>query len=769
MARKLHLEPYEGPAGGWGSIKSVARHMAKQGVMPGATAELMVQNKPDGFMCVSCAWAKPRPTHAAEFCENGAKATFAEITKKRATPDFFAKHTASELREWSDHDLEEVGRLTHPMRFNHDLDRYEPVEWDEAISDIGRELRAIGARDPRRAVFYTSGRASLEASYMYQLFARMFGHNNLPDSSNMCHESTSVALPESIGVPVGTVRLEDFDEVDLILFFGQNVGSNSPRMLHQLKDAVERGTTIITFNPLRERGLERFVDPQNPAQMLSTDQTQISNLYYQVRAGGDIAAITGICKALFTLDRESRDGAGWGVFDTEFIAEHTDGFAGLEAFVAAQEWGELERESGLTRTDMEMVAKIYAKSRNVIGIYGMGLTQHKLGVETVQMLVNLLLLRGNIGRPGAGICPVRGHSNVQGQRTVGISEKPELVPLDRLAEQFDFEPPREKGHDTVETCEGIIKGEVDAFIGLGGNFLRAVPDRGPMETHWPHMRLTVQIATKLNRSHLFNGQTAYLLPCLGRIEIDRQASGEQMVSMEDSTGVFHSSHGKREPASEHLRSEPWIVANMAKATLGPRNNGPDWDGWVSNYDLVRDAIAQTWPDMFGGFNTRIREKGGFGKPIPARERKWNTETGKANFITPSALNASFDTGEDDGVLRLVTLRSNDQFNTTVYGYRDRFRGIYGSRMVVLLNEADMERFDLDKGQEIALVAKADDGVHRRLDGLTVVPYDIPRGCVGAYYPEANVLVPLYQRAERSHVPAAKSVPVTIVPMRENTA
>ena len=761
MARKEKIKPYHGPAGGWGSMKSVARHMVKQRVLPEAIPELIQQNKPDGFMCVSCAWAKPEPSHAAEFCENGAKATFAEITARRTMPDFFATHTLTELRGWTDHDLEDRGRLTHPLRYDPPTDRYVGVSWDEAMAEIGRELAAIRTEDPHRTVFYMSGRAALETAYMYQLLARIYGNNNLPDSSNMCHETTSVALPESIGVPVGTVRLEDFETVSTILFFGQNVGSNSPRMLHQLKDAVERGATIVTFNPLRERGLERFVDPQNPMQMLTPDETRISTLYHQVRAGGDIAAITGICKALFALDDLARARNETRILDIAFIDQHTAGLDAFETFVRKQSWADIERESGIARQDLEIVAAIYAKADNVIGIYGMGLTQHKLGIDTVQMLVNLLLLRGNIGRPGTGICPVRGHSNVQGQRTVGIAEKPDLVPLDRLAELYRFEPPREEGLNTVAACQAIVEGKVDAFIGLGGNFLRAVPDRDVMEAHWPNMRLTVQIATKLNRSHLFCGRAAYLLPCLGRIEIDRQASGEQLVTMEDSTAVFHKSRGMKQPAGPHLRSEPWIVAEMAKASLGGEAS-VDWDGWVADYGRIRQAMEATWPDMFARFNERIHEPGGFPRPIPARERIWNTDNGKANFKVPQALHSSFDKGDDSSVLRLITLRSNDQFNTTVYGYRDRFRGIEGTRMVVLMNEKDMRRFGLEEGNIIGMASVADDGIERQMHGFKIVSYDIPAGCVGAYYPEANALIPLYQHAERSQVPAAKSVPVRLL-------
>lgn len=748
---------YHGPAGGWGSVRSLLRKSTDEHAVGAAVQELPRQNKPGGFVCVSCAWAKPVPPHTAEFCENGAKATFAELTGRRVDRAFFEKHSVAELLGWADYDLEHQGRLTEPMRYDAASDHYVPVSWDEAFAAIGEGLRGL---DPKSVIFYASGRASLETSYMYQLLARLYGCNNLPDSSNMCHESTSVALPESIGVPIGTVRLEDFDETDGIFFFGQNVGVNSPRMLHQLQDASERGVPIVTFNPLRERGLEEFVNPQNPIQMLTNRPTRISSQYHQVRAGGDIAALMGMCKAVIAADDEAIAAGRQRVLDTAFIAEHTYGFDAFDAAVRAADWAELERESGLARRAMEEAAAVYIGCEKVIGVYGMGLTQHRLGVDNVQMFVNLLLLRGHIGRPGAGICPVRGHSNVQGQRTVGISEKPELVPLDKMAEQFGFEPPRETGLNTVEACEGILAGTVRGFFGLGGNFVRAIPEREMMEAAWRGLELTVQIATKLNRSHLVVGKAAYLLPCLGRIERDEQATGAQTVTTEDSTGVMHASFGQRQPASPQLLSEPAIVAGIAKATLAT-NPRVDWDAWVGNYALVRDAIAESYPSIFHDFNARIAEPGGFPRPNTARERKWTTKTGKANFMLPSALCASFDTSGDPDVLRLITLRSNDQFNTTIYGYRDRFRGIIGTRMVVLMNRADMKRFGLKEDQQVALATAADDGRTREMSGFAVRAYDIPHGCIGAYYPECNALIPLSHHAQGSKVPAAKSVPVRI--------
>jgi molybdopterin-dependent oxidoreductase alpha subunit len=766
--RSWSFKPYDWPAGGWGSARSVTKSVLRERVVASGPPALMRQNKPDGFACVSCAWAKPGEPHLFEFCENGAKATTWEITTRRVEDEFFATHTLRELETWPDHDLEELGRLSKPMRWDATTDRYVPVEWDEAFAAIGRELRELQALDPKSAVFYSSGRASLEASYMYALFARLYGNNNLPDSSNMCHESTSVALPESIGVPVGTVTLEDFAETDCIFFFGQNVGSNSPRMLHDLQDASRRGVPIVTFNPLRERGLIEFINPQAPGEMLTGSATPISSQYHQVKSGGDKAALIALAKILIEADDEASRSGGKPVLDHAFIEQHTHGFGEFAAAARKADWTELEQHSGLTRGAFEAAAGVYAKAEKVIGIYGMGLTQHRHGVETVQLFVNLLLLRGNIGKPGAGICPVRGHSNVQGQRTVGISEKPELVPLDRLQEQFGFEPPREKGLNTVEACEGILKGDVRAFIGLGGNFVRAIPERGLMEPAWRKLRLTVQVATKLNRSHLIHGEVMYLLPCLGRTELDEQASGPQAVTVEDSTSCIHGSLGLQPPASSHLLSEIAIVARLAKATLPP-NPKIDWDAWTADYGLVRDAIAESYPKDFYDFNGRMWQPGGFHRNLPARHREWKTKTGKANFVTPTGLDADPDTPwGDPQVLRLITLRSNDQFNTTIYGYNDRFRGVHGTRMVVLMHRNDIDRLRLREGDTVKLVTAADDGVERELRGLTIIAYDIPQGCIGGYYPECNVLVPLWHHAERAKVPAAKAVPVRVFADAGNT-
>ncbi len=757
---KISKNPsYPFASGGWGSLKSVTTILAQEKVALKDSTILLKQNKPDGFMCVSCSWAKPADPHTFEFCESGAKATAWDTTAKRMTPEFFELNTVTSLLNWHDHDLEEAGRLTAPMKYDAATDRYIEVGWEEAFREIGRELRAL---DPESVVFYASGRASLETSYMYQLFVRMYGCNNLPDSSNMCHESTSVGLKEAIGVGVGTITLEDFEKTDLMFFFGQNVGTNSPRMLHQLQDARKRGVPIITFNPLREPGLVSFANPQSPVQMLTPAETQISTQYHQVKTGGDTAAILGMCKAVIEADDHAKAQGLPRVIDVAFVDEHTSGFEEFAACARATEWSEIERVSGLTRAALLDAAGEYMRANAVMAHYGMGLTQHRLGVQNVRMLVNLLLLRGNIGKPGAGPSPVRGHSNVQGQRTVGITEKPELAPLDQLAKQFSFEPPRKKGLNTVEAFEAMVKGTVKAVVNLGGNLVRSVPDRLQTEPAWARLRLTVNVATKLNRSHLVHGEVSYVLPCLSRIEIHRTPLGDQAVSMEDSTGCMHGSKGAAEPASEKARAEPYIVAGIAKATLGERST-VDWDAWRDDYSLVRGEIATTYPDIFHDFDERMWQPGGFHRPIPARHREWKTQSGKAEFLTPHSLGEDPDMPEKvPEALRLMTLRSDSQFNTTIYNIEDRFRGVKDTRMVILMNKADIEKRRLHEGQKVTLQTIADDGIDRRLEGLEIKAYEIPEGCIGGYFPECNVLLPLWHYAKESKVPGAKSIPVRIV-------
>lgn len=744
---------YDHPTGGWGSVKSLLRSLSSGDAALEALDTLWHQNKPRGHMCTSCAWAKPASPHTAEFCENGAKATIWDHTSLRCEPAFFAEHSVSELRGWRDHELEMTGRLTHPMRYDAASDRYLPTSWEEAFAAIGAKLRAM---EPKSTVFYASGRASLETSYLWALFARVYGHNNLPDSSNMCHETTSVALKQKIGSPVGTCVLEDFAHCDLMLFFGQNTGSNSPRFLHTIQAARKRGCRVIVFNPIRERGLIEFVNPQNPVQMLTNSATQMSDFYLQLRPGGDIAAIAGIIKHLLAMEQ-----AGDPVVDRTWLAQETSGIAELEAWLEDQDWDAISRTSGLGRAQLQEVAEVYARSQRVIGVYGMGLTQHVHGGAAIGMLVNLLLLRGNFGKPGAGICPVRGHSNVQGQRTVGIAEKPELVPLDRLAQQFGIDPPRDKGLNTVEAVEAMLAGRVQGFLSLGGNFARAIPDQGVTDAIWEGLELNVQIATRLNRSHVLVGEGAWLLPCLVRGEIDEQASGPQAVSVEDSLSHIHGSIGRRRPASPELRSEPAIVAGLAKATLHPHPK-LQWDAWVADYGRIRDLITETYPDEFHDFNERMFDPGGFYKGNPVRDGRWETETGRAEFTAPVSLSA-LPTWPERGVHTLITLRSNDQFNTTVYAYRDRLRGPENDRNVVLVPPATIEAEGLEEGQKVTLRSAHTDGVTRSVGGLTVVAYDLPRGSVGACYPEVNALVPLGLHDLPSKTPAYKGAPVRIDP------
>ncbi|SLN27730.1 Formate dehydrogenase H [Aquimixticola soesokkakensis] len=748
--------PYDRhPAGGWGSVEGIARVVATSQTSAVAARILAKLNKPGGVMCSSCAWAKPAGPARFEFCENGAKATMWELDRKRAGADFFAEHSLTSLRAWHDHDLERTGRLTEPLRYDAATDRYVPIGWEEAFALVGAELRAM---DPQEAVFYASGHAGLEAAYLYALFARAMGHQNLPQSSNMCHETTSVNLKTYIGTPVGTCTLEDFDHCDAIFFFGQNTGSNSPRFLNILKKAVQRGCRVVTFNPVRERGLIEFKSPQNVKQMTIGAPTQISEKYYQLRPGGDISVLAGLMKCVL----EAEDAAPGTVLDHAFISEHTEGFEQTVEAVRATTWAELEAHSGLTEAMIREAAQVYLTAKNVIGIYGMGMTQHVNGWLNLGMLCNFLMMRGNLGRLGAGVSPVRGHSNVQGQRTVGIGEKSAHMPADKLRALFGIEPPEQDGLNAVHACEALLEGKVRGVISLGGNLLRALPDIERMEAAWPRLRLSVQIATKLNRSHLVPAEVSLILPCLGRTDRDIQAGGEQVISMEDTFSHIYGSVGGAEPPSDSLRSELAIVAGLAKATL-PQNPNFDWDGWCANYDRVRDLIAATFPKDFADFNARLMEPGGFYRGNPARERIWNTQSGKAQFTPPTMLSALGVIPDQPDVLTLITLRSNDQFNTTIYGYSDRLRGLKGSREVVLINRTQMARLGLSEGQKIDLVTAIEPETERRVSGFTVTAYDLPDGCIAGYYPELNPLVPLSYHEKHSKTPAYKGTPVRLVP------
>jgi molybdopterin-dependent oxidoreductase alpha subunit len=747
--RVIGIRTYSNPAGGWGALKATAKAVRQQMDVAEAPLLLLRTNKPDGFDCPGCAWPDKEHTSTFQFCENGAKAVTWEATNKRVTPEFFAEHTVAELSTWSDYELEGAGRLTHPMAYDAASDTYREISWDAAFARIGETLRALP--DPDMAEFYTSGRASNEAAFMFQIFARAFGTNNFPDCSNMCHEATSVGLPQSIGIGKGTVSLEDFDHCDLIIAMGHNPGTNHPRMMGTLHECSRRGVPIIVFNPLKERALERFADPQDPIEMGTFGATRIASSYYQVKIGGDAAALKGIMKAV--LEREDAVGDA---LDHEFLDRHTNGLEPFLADLRATRWEDIERESGLGRTDLQRVAIAYFKSKATIVTYGMGITQHAKGTQNVQQIANLLLLRGNFGKPGAGICPLRGHSNVQGNRTVGITEKSSPALVEGIQRAFGFRAPSHHGHDAVAAMEAMAAGRSKALICLGGNFAIALPDPEVCAAGMRQLDLAVHLNTKLNRSHLLIGRDSIILPVLGRTEQDVQASGPQSVTIEDSMTMVHASRGKLKPASEHLRSEPAIVAGMAAATLP--DSKVDWMSLIEDYDRIRDKIEIVFPEFYE-YNARIRVPGGFRLPLGPTERVWNTPSGKAEFLIFDGVKEDSVVPGDD-ILTMATIRSHDQYNTTIYGLDDRYRGVFGRRDVVFANENDLARLGLEHGDRVVVESALPEGAARRLE-VTAVAYDIPRGCVAAYYPEANGLVPLGFRDEESGTPSYKSVPVRL--------
>jgi molybdopterin-dependent oxidoreductase alpha subunit len=758
------IQFYKGPAGGWGALRSVAKQLLQHRIAAKGARTLLSANQPDGFDCPGCAWPDREHASSFEFCENGVKAVAAEATADRATPAVIGQHTVSEMLAWGDFELEAMGRLTEPLVYDATTDRYRPITWDEAFATIARHLRTLPS--PDEAIFYTSGRTSNEAAFLYQLFVREFGTNNFPDCSNMCHEPSGMGLKESVGVGKGTVTLHDFELADCILIFGQNPGTNHPRMLGELRAAARRGARILSFNPLRERGLERFADPQSPAEMLSGGATTITSDYLQLKVGGDIAALTGLMKHLLALDDAAVQAGLPRVLDVAFIGEHTSGFEALQASVRAASWDQIVAESGLGREQLEAAAEVIARSDKVIACWGMGITQHRHGVAAVQMIGNLLLLRGQIGKPGAGLCPVRGHSNVQGDRTMGIYEKPSPAFLDRLGEVFGFEPPRHEGFDTIGAIEAMRDGRASVFFAMGGNFAAATPDT---EATWAALRrcaLTVHVATKFNRSHVVHGREALLLPCLGRTEIDRQASGPQHVSVEDSMSMVHLSAGINEPASPHLLSEPTIVARLAEATLPTSKTR--WRWLAEDHDRIRDQIEAVFDD-FKGFNERVHHPGGFRLRNTASERVWLTSTGKARFMahpipTDTAVHRARQARQPDlgPVFTLTTVRAHDQYNTTVYGLDDRYRGVFGQRRVVFIHTADRQALGLAEGAWVDLRSCEPDGQPRRAKGFKLVDYSIPRGCVAAYYPETNGLIALDNHAVGARTPASKSIPVQLI-------
>ncbi|KOT74845.1 hypothetical protein ADK70_40505 [Streptomyces rimosus subsp. pseudoverticillatus] len=737
----------EHSAVGLPAIKHALRVSRQQMGVRRTALTLLRVNQKDGFDCPGCAWPEPEHRHAAEFCENGAKAVAEEATLRRVTPEFFAAHPVSDLADRSGYWLGQQGRLTHPVYLPEGADRYEPVSWERAFDIIAEELTALDS--PDEAVFYTSGRTSNEAAFLYQLFAREFGTNNLPDCSNMCHESSGSALTETIGIGKGSVLLEDLYKADLIIVAGQNPGTNHPRMLSALEQAKNGGAKIISINPLPEAGLERFKNPQTP-RGLAGRGTALTDLFLQVRIGGD--------QALFrTLNRLILEAEG--AVDTAFIEEHTHGFEEFAAAARADtDWEATLAATGLTRAEIERALEMVLESRRTIVCWAMGLTQHKHSVPTIQEVVNFLLLRGNIGRPGAGVCPVRGHSNVQGDRTMGIFERPAPAFLDALEKEFGFAPPREHGYDVVRAIRALRDGDAKVFFAMGGNFVSATPDTEVTEAAVRRARLTVHVSTKLNRSHVVTGARALILPTLGRTERDVQAGGEQFVTVEDSMGMVHASRGRLAPASAHLLSEPAIVARLARRVLGG-NSATPWEEFEKDYATIRDRIARVIPG-FEDFNTKVARPGGFALPhAPRDQRTFPTATGKANFTAAPVEYPHL----PEGRLLLQTLRSHDQYNTTIYGLDDRYRGIKNGRRVVLVNPEDARALGVADGSYTDLVSEWKDGTERRAPGFRVVHYPTARGCAAAYYPETNVLVPLDHTADTSNTPASKSLVIRLEP------
>ena len=757
------IKDYTGPAGGWGALKAVAVSLKAQQIVSQGAQTLLKSNQPDGFDCPSCAWPDPKHTSSFEFCENGAKAVAWESTAKTIGAEFFAKHSVSDIWQQSDHWIEDQGRVTEPLRYNAATDHYEVVSWAEAMRGIGAGLAAVP--DPNQSEFYTSGRCSNEAAFLFQLFVRLYGTNNFPDCSNMCHEATSVGLPKSIGIGKGTVSLEDFDHADLILSIGHNPGTNHPRMMATLREVSKRGGKIIVFNPLKERSLERFESPQSVVEMATMSATPIASSYYQVKVGGDAAALKGIAKALVALDEAAKTSGGEPALDHAFIAGHTSGLDDYIADLATTEWAEIERSSGLSRSDLEEVALAYSKSKSTICCYGMGVTQHRTGTTNVQQIANLLLLRGNMGKPGAGICPLRGHSNVQGDRTVGITERPMPVLLDAMRDVFGFEPPRDHGHSVVESIAAMRDGKAKAIVCLGGNLAIASSDPQACAEGFRNLDLAVHITTKLNRTMLLMAKSTYILPCLGRTELDMQATGQQAVTVEDSMSMVHASRGFLMPPGENVKSEIWIVGEIAKATFAAKGGAPvdiDWDAYVGDYSLIRDKIEAVFP-AFADYNARIRKPGGFHLPNSAAMRQWKTDSGKANFIVTKGVEKDESAG-DPTVMRLTTLRAHDQYNTTVYSLDDRYRGVFGRRDILFMNERDMARLGHKEGDVVDIAtalqfARPD----RVVQKLMLVRYALPDGCVASYYPETQPLIALEDHDPQSFTPSYKSIPVTIRP------
>lgn len=749
---KPRYHPYNQPAGGWGATGATAKVLMQQSVLTKGARALLSMNQPGGFKCPSCAFPDPCKRQTLEFCEQGAKALAFEATKRRVTRDFFAQHSATELRAQTDHWLEMQGRLTEPMRYDAGTDHYVPVKWDDAFALIGRHLRSLDT--PHQAEFYTSGRTPNEVAFLWSVMVRELGTNNFPDCSNMCHEPTSRGLPPSIGIGKGTCRMEDFDATEAILIFGQNTGSNSPRMMTNLTEARRRGIPIIAVNPMPERAMEQYTGPQDMIRMATFRHDDIASEFVHVRAGGDLALLKGMMRAIF-----ERADAGESVLDQDFIDRYTVGLDAVRADAMAQDWAEIETHSGVPEEQIRRITDVYVRSNATMACFGMGLTQHQRGSQLLQQLCNLLFLRGNIGKPGAGIVPVRGHSNVQGDRSCGINDRPSPKMLDAYQRVFGFEVPRADGHNVQKAVEAMFAGEARVFIGMGGNFARAVPDTERTYHAMQKLDLTVGINTKLNRGHLIHGRDALILPVIARSEVIRTAQGEQCLTIEDMIAKVTASRGVLEPPSDDCMAEVEIVCRLAMAAL-PDTRTP-WAEFAEDYGLIRDKIAEVFSDIYAGFNERLKAPEGFYLDVPPRRREFHTETGNANFLVLEGLHAD-DPVDDPAMLRLLTVRSQDQFNTTIYSNNDRYRGVWGNRMVLFMNVEDREALGLQNEQVVGLETIYDDGFTRRISGLTVLDYPLTKGCVAGYYPELNVLIPNGYHDEISGTLAGKSIPVRVI-------
>ncbi|QBR51919.1 FdhF/YdeP family oxidoreductase [Erwinia sp. QL-Z3] len=757
MKFKTEIKPYKAAAGGWGSLEATTRFVFDSKQVLKNMRNLMRMNKAKGFDCPGCAWGDDNKS-TFSFCENGAKAVTWEATRRYVDASFFEKYSVASLYQQSDYFLEYQGRLTEPLRYNRETDHYEPISWDDAFKLIAKHIKAMD--NPDQMELYTSGRASNEASWLYQLFGRMNGSNNFPDCSNMCHEASGTGLKRSIGVGKGTIRLDDFDHADAIFVFGQNPGTNHPRMLHSLRHAADHGAKIVTFNTLRERGLERFADPQKPLEVVTSKAGTISSTYYQPNLGGDMAAIRGMVKALSQSHNELIAAGEKGLFDEVFINAKTEGMEEYLAVVEATDWAQIVQQSGLTEQQIREAAAIYQSAERVICTWAMGITQHKHSVDTVREITNLQLLFGQLGKKGAGLCPVRGHSNVQGNRTMGIDEKPSKAFLDSMAAHFGFEPPRNIGHNTVEALEAMLRNEIKVLIALGGNLAAAAPDSPRTEEALRRCELTVQISTKLNRSHLCPGAVdALILPTIGRTEQDIQASGPQFITVEDSFSMVHASEGVGKPIADTQRSETAIVAGIANAVLG--NQKLDWLELAADYNKIRDHIAATIPG-FADFNKKCDIKGGFYLGNAAAEFRFNTLNNKAQFSSARLPDSLFpQLGDVEVPFTLQTLRSHDQYNTTIYGLDDRYRGVYGQREVLFMHPDDMAKMGFTAGDDVDIETLWNDGIIRKVFNFKLVSYNIPQGNLAAYYPETNPLVPLSSFGDGSGTPTSKSVPVKI--------